>query len=88
MELLTLEPTSKIDFSCSTATTHLKKGLRGNITSLSSCGIQYRILTVLSAQGPLFIGWGSNERQEKIYLGAVRTVDMGRPGGQLCDKIF
>jgi hypothetical protein len=59
MELLTLEPTSKIDFSCSTATAHLKKkGFRVNITSLSSCGIQYRILVVLNAQGPLFIGWG------------------------------
>ena len=22
------------------------------------------------------------------YTGAVRTVDMGRPDGQLCDKIF
>jgi len=57
MELLTLEPTSKIDFNCST-TTGLEKGFRGNITSLSSCGIQYRILAVLNAQGPLFIGWG------------------------------
>jgi hypothetical protein len=57
MELLTLELTSKIDFSCSTATAHLKKGFRGNIMSLSSCGIQYRILAVLSAQGPLFIDW-------------------------------
>jgi hypothetical protein len=31
---------------------------------------------------------GSNERQVKIYAGAVRTVDMGRPDEQLCDKIF
>jgi hypothetical protein len=31
---------------------------------------------------------GSKECQAKIYLGAVRTVDMGRPDGQLCDKIF
>jgi hypothetical protein len=23
-----------------------------------------------------------------LYLGAIRTVDMGRPDGQLCDEIF
>lgn len=56
--------------------------------SLSSCGIQYRILAVLSAQGPLFIGWGAEWASGKIYLGAVQTVDMGRPDRQLCNKIF
>jgi len=66
----------------------LEKGFRGNITSLSSCGIQYQILAVLSAQGPLFIGSGLKWASGKIYLGTVRTVDMGRPDGQLYDKIF
>jgi len=42
-------------------------------------------LKFFNAQGPLFIGWGL---KGKIYLGAVRTVDMGRSDGQLCDKIF
>jgi hypothetical protein len=59
MELLTLEPTSKIDFSLQHSNNTLEKGFRGDITSLSNCGIQYRILAALSAQGPLFIGWGS-----------------------------
>jgi len=68
MESFTLGPTPKIDFSCSVATAHLQWLERqisyNNLTnnSLSSDGIQYRILTVLSAQGPLFIGWGSNGR--------------------------
>lgn len=56
--------------------------------SLSRCGIQYRILATLSAQGPLFIGWGSEWESGKIYLGAVLTMNHGRPDGQLCDRIF
>jgi len=69
MESFILGPTPKIDFSCSAATAHLQC-LRENksapITSennsISSDGIHYRILAVLNAQGPLFIGWGSNGR--------------------------
>jgi hypothetical protein len=81
MELLTLEPTSKIDFSCSTTTAHLKKGFRGNITSLSSCGIQYRILAVLNAKGPLFIGWGLKWASSKNIPG--RRLDGGHgPSGR------
>jgi hypothetical protein len=62
MESFTLGPTPKIDFSCSTATAPLQWLERqissNNLTnnSLSSDGIQYRILAVLNAQGPLFIG--------------------------------
>jgi hypothetical protein len=62
MEFFTLGPTPKIDFSCSTATAHLQWLERqissDNLTnnSLSSDGIQYRIVAVLNAQGPLFIG--------------------------------
>jgi len=73
MELFTLEPTSKINFGLQHNT--LVKGFRGNITSLSSWGIQYRILAVHSAQGPLFIGWGLKWASGKIYLATVRTVD-------------
>jgi hypothetical protein len=58
------------------------------MTSLSSNGIQYWILVVLNAHGPLFIGWGLKWASNKIYVGAVRTVAMGRPDGQLYDKIF
>jgi len=57
MESFTLGPTPKIDFRCSAVTIHYN-GFKGKITSLSSCGIQYRILVVLNAKGPLFIGWG------------------------------
>jgi hypothetical protein len=46
--------------------------------SLSSSGIQYRILAVLNAQG---FKWTT----ALINIGAVRMVDMGRPNGQLCD---
>jgi hypothetical protein len=63
MESFTLGPTPKIDFSYSAATTHLQWLEREQISSdnltkysLSSSGIQNRILAVLNAQGPLFIG--------------------------------
>jgi hypothetical protein len=42
-------------------------------TSLSSCGIQYRILAVLNAQGPLFIGWGAEWATAVICTDDVRT---------------
>jgi hypothetical protein len=60
----------------------------GSWTSLSSCGIQYRILAVLNAQGPLFIGWGAEWETAVICTVAVRTVNLGRPDGQQCDRIF
>jgi hypothetical protein len=88
MESFILEPTSKIDFRCSTTIAHFNKASEEFMTSLSSCGIQYRILTALSAQRPLFIGWGSEWASGKISLGAIQTVDQGRPDGQLCDRIF
>jgi hypothetical protein len=63
MESFTLGPTPKIDFSLSAATAHTTMSLErtlqlNNLTnnSLSSSGIQYRILAVLNAQGLLFIG--------------------------------
>jgi hypothetical protein len=63
MESFTLGPTPKIDFKLSAATSHTIMALErtnqlNNLTnnSLSSNGIQYRILAVLNAQGPLFIG--------------------------------
>jgi hypothetical protein len=61
MASFTLGPTPKIDFSCITATAHLEWLERqissNNLTnnSPSADGIQYRILAVLNAQGPLFI---------------------------------
>jgi len=58
------------------------------ITSLSTCGIQSRILAVLNTQGPLFIGWGAEWATTVICTDAVRTVNLGRPDGQLCDRIF
>jgi len=60
----------------------------GSWTSLSSCGIQYRILAVLNAQGPLFIGWGAEWETVVICTDTIRTVNLGRPDGQLCDRIF
>jgi hypothetical protein len=62
--------------------------LEGSWTSLSSCGIQYRILAVLNAHGPLFIGWGAEWATAVICIDAVRTVNLSRPNGQLCDRIF
>jgi len=63
MESFTLGPTTKIDFSLSPATAHTimapeRTNQLNHFTnnSLSSSGIQYRILVVLNAQGPLFIG--------------------------------
>jgi hypothetical protein len=56
MESFTLGSSPKIDFSCSSATTHLQWLEREQDNSLSSEGIQYRILAVLNAQGPLFVG--------------------------------
>jgi hypothetical protein len=55
---------------------------------MSSCGIQYRILAVLNAQGPLFIGWGAEWATAVICTDAVLTVNLSRPDGQLCDRIF
>jgi hypothetical protein len=56
--------------------------------SLSSCGIQYRILAVLNAHGPLFIGRGVEWATAEICTGAVRTVNLGRPDGQQCNRNF
>jgi hypothetical protein len=63
MESFTLGPTPKINFSLSAATAHTTIALErtnqfNNLTnnSLSSSGIQYRILAVFNAQVPLFIG--------------------------------
>jgi hypothetical protein len=63
MESFTLWPTPKIDFSLSAATAYTMMALErtnhlNNLTnnSLSSSGIQYQILAVQNAQGPLFIG--------------------------------
>jgi hypothetical protein len=63
MESFTLGPTPKIDFSLSAATAHTIMALErtnqlNNLTnnSLSSSGIQYRILAGLNDQRPLFIG--------------------------------
>jgi hypothetical protein len=58
------------------------------MTSPSSNGIHTEFLQFSMPRGLYLYVGGSNERQAKIYLGAVRTVDMGRPDGQLCDKIF
>jgi hypothetical protein len=71
MELLTLEPTFKIDFGLQHSTAHLKKWLqrRYHVSKWNS----HRILAALSAQGPLFIGWASEWASRKICLGAVRT---------------
>jgi hypothetical protein len=95
MESFTLGPTPKIDFSCSATTTHLQWLQRKlnqltifKITSLSTCGIQYRILAVLNAQGPLFIGWGAEWAIAVICTDAVRTVNLGRPDWQQFDRIF
>jgi hypothetical protein len=63
-------------------------GSEGSWTSLSSCGIQYRILVVLNAQGPLFIGWGAEWATTVICTDAVRTVNQGRPDGQLYNRII
>jgi hypothetical protein len=58
------------------------------MTSLSSNGIHPKFLQFSMPKGHLFIGWGLKRASSKIYMGAVGTVDMGRPDGQLCDKIF
>jgi hypothetical protein len=63
MKSFTLGPIPKIGFKLSAATAYTMMALGrtnqlNNLTnnSLSSSGIQYRILVVLNAQGPLFIG--------------------------------
>jgi hypothetical protein len=58
------------------------------ITSLSTCGIQYRILAVLNAQETLFIGWGAEWATAVICTDVVQTVNLGHPDGQLCNRIF
>jgi hypothetical protein len=50
---------------------------------MSSDGIQYRILPVLNAQGPLFIGCGAEWATAVICTDAVRMVYLGRPDRQL-----
>jgi hypothetical protein len=70
MELLTLEPTSKIDFGLQHNT--LDQGFRGNITSLSSWGIQYRILCWKHASSLLFIGFGNPKLTQKRSLKHAR----------------
>jgi hypothetical protein len=60
----------------------------GSWTSLSSSGIQYWILAVINAQGPLFIGWGAEWATAVICTDVVRTVNLSRPDRQLCDRIF
>jgi hypothetical protein len=94
MESFILGTSPKIDFSCSAVTAHLQWLERqissNNLTnnSLSSEGIQYRILAVLNAQGPLFIGWGFKWATAVIYMDAIRTVNLSRPDGKLCDQNF
>jgi hypothetical protein len=55
---------------------------------MSSCGIQYRILAVLNAQGPLFIGWGAEWVTAVICTDTVQRVNLGRLDRQQCDRIF
>jgi hypothetical protein len=94
MESFILGPSPKIDFSCSASTTHLQwlerqissNNLKNN--SLSSNGIQYRILAVLNAQGPLFIGWGFKWVIAVICTDVVWTVNLSRSDEQLCDQNF
>jgi len=94
MKSFTLGPTPKIDFRCSVATAHLQWLERqissDNLTnnSLSSDGIHYRILAVLNAQWPLFIGWDAKWVTTVICTNAARTVNLGRPDRQLCDQNF
>jgi hypothetical protein len=94
MESFILGSSPMIDFSCSAATAHLQWLERqissNNLTnnSLSSEGIQYRILTVLNAQVPLFIGWGFKWATAVICIDAIRTVNLSRLDGQLCDQNF
>jgi hypothetical protein len=57
MELLTLEPTSKIDFGLQHST--LEKWLQRRYHVSELKWNSHWILAALSAQGPLFIGWGS-----------------------------
>jgi hypothetical protein len=95
MDSFTLGLTPKIDFSCSAAIAHLQWLERGQISSnnlakysLSSSGIQYR--NSCSSQCPgasiyrLRFKWATAVK----YAGAVRTVHMGRPDGQLYDQNF
>jgi len=56
--------------------------------SLSTCGIQYRILAVLNAQEPLFIGWGAEWATAVICTDPVRLVNLSHQDGQLWDRIF
>jgi hypothetical protein len=75
---------------------HTCNGLRENksapITSqnnsLSSERIQYRILAVLNAQGPLFRGWGFKWATAVICTDVVRTVNLGHPDGQQWDQNY
>jgi hypothetical protein len=62
--------------------------ISSTITSLSTSGIQYRILVVFNAQRPLFIGWGAEWVTAVICTDSVRKVNLARPDGQLCDRIF
>jgi len=87
MESFTLEPTSKIDFRCSTITAHLKGLQRKYHVSEqlwnsipNSCSSQ--------CQGALFIGWGAKWATAEICTDAVRTVNLGRPDWQQRDRIF
>jgi hypothetical protein len=61
MELITLEPTSKIDFGLQHSTLEKRLQRRYHVSEL--LWNSHRILAALSAQGPLFIGWGQNGRQ-------------------------
>jgi hypothetical protein len=56
MELLTLEPTSKIGFGLQHNT--LVERLQRKYHVSEQVRNSHRILAIHSAQGPLFIGWG------------------------------
>jgi hypothetical protein len=93
MESFTLGSNPKIDFSCSTATAHLQWLKREQISSNNfteylsklwrnsipnSCSSQCLGASIYR----LRFKWATTMK----YTGAVRTVDKGRPDGQLCDK--
>jgi len=75
MESFILGSSPKIDFSCS-AQQHTCNGMRENRSA------------VLNAQGPLFIGWGFKWATAVICTDAVWTMNLSRPGDQLCDQNF
>jgi len=87
MELFTLEPTSKIDFSCNTVTAHLKRASE-EISRLWAVVVFNTEFLQFSMPRSSIYRLGAQMTSGKIYMGAIRTVDMGRPDRQLYDKIF